>query len=142
MATARLDALWFVDESVLDAHDYKTGRVWHERVADDPQARLQAWVLAPIAAARGARLRITFEHLAADVVDDPEPFEPDADDIAAIGDDLYATVLAIRVPTTEWAGVPDTEMCGRCRYRSICPASASPAEPVWPRFDEEPDADA
>jgi hypothetical protein len=135
MATARIDALWFHD-GVLDAHDYKTGRVWSERVADDAQARLQAWVLAPIAEARGARLRITFEHLAADVVDDPEPFEPDADDLSSIGEELHATALAMRA-ATEWPGAADAEVCGRCRYRSICPVSASPGEPVWPRFDEE-----
>ena len=31
MATARLDALW-VHDGVLDARDYKTGRVWTDRV--------------------------------------------------------------------------------------------------------------
>jgi hypothetical protein len=155
MATARLDALWLVDGpggsggsggSVLDAHDYKTGKVWNDRVADDAQARLQAWVLAPLAEARGARLRITFEHLAAEVLDDPEPFEPDADDLEAIGAELHATVLEIRAEADagEWAGVADTELCGRCRYRSICPVSAAPAVPVWPTYDEgfEPEAGA
>ena len=155
MATARLDALWLVDGpggsggsggSVLDAHDYKTGKVWNDRVADDAQARLQAWVLAPLAEARGARLRITFEHLAAEVLDDPEPFEPDADDLEAIGAELHATVLEIRAEADagEWAGVADTEFCGRCRYRSICPVSAAPAVPVWPTYDEgfEPEAGA
>ena len=145
MATARLDALWLVDGAngpVLDAHDYKTGRVWHDRVADDAQARLQAWVLAPLAEARGAALRITFEHLAAEVLDDPEPFEPDGDDLEAIGAELHATVLEIRAEADagEWAGVADVELCGRCRYRSICPVSAAPAEPVWPTY-EEPDDD-
>ena len=38
-------------------------------------------------------------------------------------------------------GVSDAEVCGRCRYRSICPASASPGAPVWPRVDDEPDRD-
>ena len=145
MATARLDAVWLVDGPggsgvpVLDAHDYKTGKVWHDRVADDAQARLQAWVLAPLAEARGARLRITFEHLAAEVLDDPEPFEPDADDLEAIGAELHATVLEIRAEADagEWAGVADTELCGRCRYRSICPVSAAPAMPVWPTYDDD-----
>lgn len=142
MATARLDALWLLDTAagpVLDAHDYKTGRVWHDRVADDPQARLQAWVLAPLAEARGARLRITFEYLAADVVDDPEPFEPDADDLAAVEEQLHAIVQEVRAEADlgDWAGVADPESCGRCRYRSICPVSASPSEPVWPAYDDE-----
>jgi hypothetical protein len=141
MATARLDALWLLDTAggpVLDAHDYKTGKVWSDRVADDAQARLQAWVLAPLAEARGARLRITFEHLAAEVVDDPEPFEPDDEDLAAIGDQLLATVQEIRAEADrgDWPGVADTELCGRCRHRSICPVSASPAVPVWPLYGE------
>jgi hypothetical protein len=145
MATARIDALWAYDD-VLDAHDYKTGRVWSDRVADDAQARLQAWVLAPLADARGARLRITFEHLAADVLDDPEPFEPDADDLAAIGEELHAITLAMRSRTeatgsANWAGVAEAEICGRCRYRSICPDSAVEAVPVWPRVDDEDELD-
>ena len=96
----------------------------------------------PLAKARGAALRITFEHLAAEVLDDPEPFEPDGDDLEAIGAELHATVLEIRAEADagEWAGVADVELCGRCRYRSICPVSAAPAEPVWPTY-EEPDED-
>jgi len=31
MATARIDAIW-VHDGLLDARDYKTGRLWHERV--------------------------------------------------------------------------------------------------------------
>jgi hypothetical protein len=138
MATARFDALW-VHDGILDARDFKTGKVWSEMVADDKQARLQAWILAPLAEARGLRLRISFEHLAAEVVDDPEPFEPDADDLAAIEDELRREVVAIRA-TTEFVGVADREVCGRCRYRSICPDSATPGVPVWPTV--EPDDDA
>ena len=37
---------------------------------------------------RGLRLRIAFEHLASEVVDDPAPFEPDADDLASIEEEL------------------------------------------------------
>ena len=48
MATARLDALW-VHDGLLDARDFKSGQVWSDRVADDKQARLQAWILAPLA---------------------------------------------------------------------------------------------
>jgi len=135
MATARFDALWAHD-GVLDARDYKTGQVWSDRVADDKQARLQAWVLAPLAEARGLTLRISFEHLAAEVVDDPEPFEPDADDLRAIAEELRLEVAAIR-ETTEFAGVADTEVCRRCRYRSICPDSTAPGVPVWPTVESE-----
>jgi hypothetical protein len=130
MASARLDALW-VHDGFLAAHDYKTGRRWTDRVADDAQARLQAWVLAPLADALGLRVRVVFEQLAAEVVDDPEPFEPDADDLAAIGEELRAAVESIRLETA-FAGVTDAEVCGACRYRSICPDSAVAAEPNWP----------
>ena len=139
MATARLDALW-VHDGVLDARDYKTGRVWTDRVADDAQARLQAWVLAPLADRLGLRLRIAFEHLATEVLDDPEPFEPDADDLCAIEDELRAEVVSIR-SETEFAGVHDAEVCHRCRYRSICPDSAAASVPIWPlvEIEEEPE---
>jgi hypothetical protein len=140
MATARIDALW-VHDGLLDARDFKSGQVWSERVADDKQARLQAWILAPLAAARGLRLRISFEHLAADVVDDPEPFEPDADDLVAIEDDVRREVTEIR-GTTAFVGIADREVCARCRYRSICPDSATPGVPVWPTVDAEGEDDA
>lgn len=135
MATARIDALW-VHDGLLDARDFKTGRVWSERVADDRQARLQAWILAPLADARGLRLRISFEHLAADVADDPDPFEPDADDLLAIEEAVRTEVATIR-STSEFVGVADPDVCRRCRYRSICPESATPGVAVWPTVDPE-----
>jgi hypothetical protein len=138
MATARIDALW-VHDGLLDARDFKSGQMWSDRVADDKQARLQAWILAPLADARGLQLRISFEHLAAEGPDDPEPFEPDADDLLAIEDELRREVAEIR-SKTEFAGVADPDVCGRCRYRSICPDSATPGVPVWPTVDVEDDA--
>src|SRR6185312_13673561 len=110
MATARLDALW-VHDGILDVRDYKTGRVWTDRVADDSQARLQAWVVAPLAERLGLRVRITFEHLATEVLDDPEPFEPDADDLRAIEDELRCEVVAIR-SEVDFAGVADARAGG------------------------------
>ena len=95
--------------------------------------------LAPLAEERGLGLRIAFEHLAPEILDDPEPFEPDADDLAAIEHDVRREVAAIR-GTTEFAGVADREVCVRCRYRSICPDSATPGVPVWPTVDSEDDA--
>ncbi len=139
MATARFDALW-VHDGVLDARDYKTGQVWSDRVADDAQARLQAWVLAPLAEQLGLRVRIVFEHLAAEVLDDPEPFEPDAEDLAAIAEELRHEVESIRAEAT-FAGVADTEVCRRCRYRSICPDSAVEGVPMWPVVEPEPGGD-
>jgi hypothetical protein len=34
--------------------------------------------------------------------------------------------------------VAEREVCGTCRYRSICPESAAPGVPTWPT---PPDAD-
>jgi hypothetical protein len=135
MATARLDALW-VHDGLLDARDYKTGQVWSDRVADDAQARLQAWVLAPLAEVHGLQLRVAFEHLNAEVVDDPEPFIPDADDLLAIETELRREVTEIRSEVA-FAGVADPDVCHRCSYRSICPDSAVAGVPIWPVVDTE-----
>src|SRR4029077_788244 len=80
MATARIDAIW-VHDGLLDARDYKTGRLWHERVADVPAAKVQAFVLDQAARRRGLRLRLRYEYLSADVLDDPDAWEPDPDDM-------------------------------------------------------------
>jgi hypothetical protein len=133
MATARIDALW-VRDGVLDARDYKTGRVWHLRVADDPRAQVQAWVLAPHARRRGVRLRLRYEHLAPEVDEEPEPWEPSDEDLDAIEEQLRALAEAIRraAADDDWQGVADAGTCGACRYRSICADSAAPGEPAWP----------
>jgi PD-(D/E)XK nuclease superfamily len=135
MATARIDALWLHD-GILDAHDYKTGRRWSDRVREDRQARLQAWVLAPLAARLGARVRVTFEHLALEIDDDPEPFDPDDDDLAQIEEELRGAAEAMRAESS-FTGVGDKQVCVRCGYRSICTDSAAPSEPVWPMVDTE-----
>ena len=130
MATARIDALWAHD-GVLDARDYKTGGGALDRVGDDPKARVQAWVLAPEAAARGLRLRVRYEQLATEHDDDPEPYEPDDDDLAAVEEELRVVVSEM------WAeqhfdGVADPATCAGCCYRSICPDSAVVSAPAWP----------
>jgi PD-(D/E)XK nuclease superfamily len=135
MATARIDALWLHD-GFLDAHDYKTGRRWTDRVGDDRQARLQAWVLAPIAARLGAQVRVTFEHLALETDDDPQPFDPDTEDLAQIEEELRSATEAMRAETA-FVGVRDEHLCARCGYRSICTDSAAPSEPVWPLVDRD-----
>ncbi|MDQ1534317.1 MAG: putative RecB family exonuclease [Actinomycetota bacterium] len=130
MATARIDAIW-VHDGLLDARDYKTGSRWYERVADDPRARVQAFVLEQHARRRGLRLRLRYEHLAAEVDDDPEPYEPDDEELAGIDEELRATVAELW-SLDEWHGVADEAVCGWCRFRSICPDSAAPGEPGWP----------
>jgi hypothetical protein len=137
IASARIDAAW-VHDGLLDVRDYKTGAVWHSRVADDARARLQAWVLAPIAARRGLRLRVRYEHLATEVDDDPDDWEPDTDDLDAVEQELLALVVGIRAETA-WRGVADAEVCRWCRYRSICPDSALPGVAGWPRVDDDAD---
>jgi RecB family exonuclease len=134
MGTGRIDAIWLRD-GMLDARDYKTGRFQSERVADDPRARLQAWLLAPVAARRGLRLRVSYECLAAETVDDPQPFEPDREELDSIEEELRAVAEAIW-GERDFSGVGDAAVCGTCRYRSICPESASPARPVWPTVED------
>ncbi len=135
MASARVDAVWAHD-GVLDARDYKTGRLWYSDLAEDPRARLQAWVLARLAAARGLRLRLRYEYLSADVDDDPPPWDPEPDELAAVEEWLRRTVDAMRAET-EWRGVADEGACRHCRYRSICPDSAVAGRPAWPVVEPE-----
>jgi RecB family exonuclease len=133
MATGRLDAVWQHD-GLLEVRDYKTGSLVTERTAEDPRARLQAWLAAPIAERRGLRIRVRYEYLAPEVADDPEPFEPDAEDLEAIGEELRGVAAAIRAAASagEFQGVAEHEVCGTCRYRSICRDSAAPGVPTWP----------
>jgi hypothetical protein len=137
MATARLDAVW-IHDGILDARDYKTGKVWYSRVADDPRALVQAWVLGPAAAARGLRLRLRYEHLAAEIDDDPEPWELDLEDLDDVEERLRAVVEVMHAEE-EWTGVAEDTTCRTCRYRSICPDSAAPGEPLWPAVDDATD---
>jgi RecB family exonuclease len=130
LVTARLDAVW-VHDGMLDARDYKTGAVWTSRVADDPRAWLQTWVLAPLAERRGLRLRLRYEHLAAEIDEEPEPWEPDVDELVALEERLRGAIREMR-DERELLGGADPETCSRCRYRSICRDSAAPGEPTWP----------
>lgn len=134
LVTARLDAVWTHD-GLLDARDYKTGGVVTSRVADDPRAWLQAWVLAPEALRLGLRLRLRYEHLATEIEEEPDPWEPDVDELAATEDRIRADVATMR-HEQEFAGVADAAVCGFCSYRSICRDSASPGEPSWPQVAE------
>lgn len=118
LVTARIDAIW-IHDGLLDARDYKTGRVMEEPVGSSLAARIQAFVLAPIAEERGLRLRIRHEYLGADVENDPESFEPEEEQLAVIADELHAIAGDIR-GEQDFAGVGDAAICSRCKYRSIC----------------------
>ena len=148
MATARFDAVW-VHDGVLDVRDYKTGRRWYDRITEDPRAKVQAWVAARLASERGLRLRLRYEHLAAEIVEDPDPWEPEADDLVALEEELRQAVEAIQAESgwqgvndeaiwreQDFSGVGDAAICGTCRYRSICPESAAPAQPIWPTLED------
>jgi hypothetical protein len=137
LATARLDAVW-IHDGILDARDYKTGSVLTSRVADDPRAWVQLWVLAPLATDRGLQLRLRYEHLSADIAEDPDAWEPDDDELLALDARLRDEVRAMR-DAEGWPGVADPEVCTYCRFRSICPDSAMPGEPQWPAV-ADPDA--
>lgn len=130
MATARIDAVW-VHDGLLDARDYKTGKLWHERVADVPAAKVQAYVLDEAARRRGLRLRLRYEYLSPDVTDDPDAWEPDADDMAAVEEELRSVVERMRA-NDDWVGVADERVCSYCSYRSICRDSAARGAPAWP----------
>jgi len=118
MVTARVDAVWQRD-GLLDCRDYKTGRARVARVADDPAARLQAWLLARLAANWGLRLQLRYEHLVPGIDEDPEPFEPDAEDIANIEAEIGTVAAAIA--SSEFPGVSDSVVCRRCTFRHACP---------------------
>ena len=91
-------------------------------------------------ASLGLRLRISFEYLSPEVTTQPAPFEPEAEDVERIEQDLRSIAADMRAET-EFAGVADPETCGYCRYRSICPDSAARSEPVWPVVEPEEDDD-
>ncbi len=118
MVTARIDAMWEHNGTLL-CRDYKTGMPWGDRVADDPAARLQAWLLAHHAAERGLHLELRYEHLAEGVDEDPEPFEPDEDDIAEI--QYWIGQLGADIAQSDFAGVGEADICRRCVYRRACP---------------------
>lgn len=134
MLTGRIDALWSYG-GVLAAHDYKTGAPRVQRLGDLLAARVQAWLLANLAANRGLRVRIVFEHLDSSVHDWPDPYEPEEEDLAAIGDELRAIAAAIR-DETDFDGSGDLADCRWCAYRLVCRDAPAPAPPV---DDAEPE---
>jgi RecB family exonuclease len=132
VAAARYDAIWMHDDR-LDVRDYKTGSTSLSRVGDDPRARLQAWILAPLAESLDLELSVRFEMLAPEIDEDPEAFTPDDADLGAITEELREAADAILSdafpPTT------DPITCSYCSYRSICHASHAPGTPMWPIID-------
>jgi hypothetical protein len=129
LATAELDTVW-IHDGLFDIRDYKTGGAPPLELRDDYRARVQAWVWAPLAARKGLRLRVRYEYLSAEVVDEPPAWEPDDDDLDGIETWLTGVVADMRASTFQ--GVADEQRCRVCGFRSICSDSAAPGEPVWP----------
>jgi len=121
----------WVHDGLLDARDYKTGGLHYHRVADVPSAKVQAFVLARAAERRNLQLRLRYEFLNPDVIDDPDPWEPDRDDLATIEEELRAAVERMRT-IDDWKGVAEENLCSHCVYRSICRDSAARGEAAWP----------
>lgn len=137
MLTGKIDAVW-LRGGILDARDYKTGRVYSDRVADDFAARTQGWLLAPLASRFGARVRVTYEHLAASPDEWPEPYEPEDDDIMAAGDELLRVAAEISNEVA-FDGIGESWACGACGYASICPdANAMEISPTRDSDAEAP----
>jgi hypothetical protein len=130
LASARIDVVW-IHDGVLDVRDYKTGRMSVDRLADDPRARVQAWIMARDARRKGLRLQLRYEYLEPEIDDDPEPWEPGDDDLEVITEELRSVVAAMW-EVDDWKGVADVDVCGKCRYRSICRDSAAPGLASWP----------
>ncbi len=128
LATAELDSVW-VHDGLFDIRDYKTGGAAPLELRDDVRARIQAWVWAPLAERKGLRLRVRYEYLSAGVTE-PDPWEPDGDDLDAV--EAWLTGIVTDMRSSAFEGVADAHHCGACGFRSICSDSAAPSEPAWP----------
>jgi CRISPR/Cas system-associated exonuclease Cas4 (RecB family) len=134
LATARIDAVW-IHDGVLDVRDYKTGAGREQALSEDARAKVQAWVMARDARRTGLRLQLRYEYLQPETDEDPEPWEPDDDDLARIDDELRRAVDQMW-EEEEWRGVNEPDACSKCRFRSVCRDSATPGEAQWPVLSE------
>lgn len=114
LVTGRIDAIWAHD-GMLDVRDYKTGRAHYDRVADDLAARVQAFLLVPLAAQHGLRLRITYEQLNGDP--GPDAWEVEDEDVVALRDELHRLVVEIAEEEV-FAGCANPLVCANCKYLS------------------------
>jgi RecB family exonuclease len=126
MVTGTIDAVWSHD-GLLDARDYKCGMPHAASLRESAEARVQAWLLAPMADELGLQLRLRHEHLAPEASDDPDPFEPDTEDLAEISAELIGLAAAVGAER-EWRGVSAERVCRTCPYRSVCPDAARDGE--------------
>jgi len=120
LMTGRMDAIWTHD-GLLDARDYKTGRVQSERTSEDWLARVQAWLLEPLAREKNLRLKVRHEYLAAEVRQQPEPFEPEDEDLDETGQ--WISQIADEIYNSNFDATDQVAVCARCEYSESCPES-------------------
>lgn len=118
LGSGAIDAVW-VHDGVLDARDYKTGAGVLPDISHDARARVQAWLLAPEARRRRLGLRIRYEFLAPEVEEEPPAWDPDVEEVEAVGAELLAVADAIRAER-DFPGVSDPAVCRHCSFRSVC----------------------
>jgi RecB family exonuclease len=118
MLTGRIDAIWTHD-GFLDVRDYKTGRMFFDRTADDFSAKVQAWLVEPLAARQGLRVRLQHEYLAPEVEHQPDAFEPEQEDLEEIGQTI--SMIAQEIYESGFDGTSESNVCGWCRYSDPCP---------------------
>ncbi len=123
MVTGTIDAIWS-HGGLLDARDYKCGMPQVASLRESAEARVQAWLLAPLADELGLQLRLRHEHLSPEATDDPDPFEPDGEDLEEITSELTGLGVAVGAERA-WRGVSAESVCRTCSYRSVCPDVAS-----------------
>jgi hypothetical protein len=123
MVTGTIDAIWS-HGGLLDARDYKCGTPQVASLRESAAARVQAWLLAPLAHELGLQLRLRHEQLAPDATEDPDPIEPDAEDLQEISSELIGLADAVGAER-DWHGVSAEPVCRTCSYRSVCPDDAS-----------------
>lgn len=84
-----------------------------------PRPGVQAWLLARLAAERGLRFELGYGCLGEDGGDDPEPFEPEEEDLKDI--ERWIGEIGAAIAASDFQGVADPLVCRRCSLSRACP---------------------